>query len=240
MKSRLQLIVVLLFIGTAGIIFMLSGRTTQSNDNSVDLEVVEGDEANYSTDITSQMMKSEIVHQNENSPQEEEIKHEEEIKNENNPENPEMIFVHVCGAVKKEGVYQVINSARVVDAIKAAGGLTKAAASYGINQAELLKDGMQIYIPTKKEVKVNKVIPSGLPSVTGASDISKNANTEIVNINTATKEELMKLNGVGEAKAALIINFRETNGGFKNINDLMKIKGIKQRFFDKIKDSICV
>lgn len=234
MKSRLQLIVVLLFIGTAGIIFILSGRTTQSNDNSVDLEVVEGDEANYSTDITSQMMKSEIVHQNENSQQ------EEEIKNENNPENPEMIFVHVCGAVKKEGVYQVINSARVVDAIKAAGGLTKAAASYGINQAELLKDGMQIYIPTKKEVKVNKVIPSGLPSVTGASDISKNANTEIVNINTATKEELMKLNGVGEAKAALIINFRETNGGFKNINDLMKIKGIKQKFFDKIKDSICV
>ena len=234
MKSRLQLIVVLLFIGTAGIIFMLSGRTTQSNDNSVDLEVVEGDEANYSTDITSQLTKSEIVHQNENSPQ------EEEIKNENNPENPEMIFVHVCGAVKKEGVYQVINSARVVDAIKAAGGLTKAAASYGINQAELLKDGMQIYIPTKKEVKVNKVIPSGLPSVTGASDISKNANTEIVNINTATKEELMKLNGVGEAKAALIINFRETNGGFKNINDLMKIKGIKQKFFDKIKDSICV
>lgn len=234
MKSRLQLIVVLLFIGTAGIIFMLSGRTTQSNDNSMDLEVVEGDEANYSTDITSQMMKSEIVHQNENSQQ------EEEIKNENNPENPEMIFVHVCGAVKKEGVYQVINSARVVDAIKAAGGLTKAAASYGINQAELLKDGMQIYIPTKKEVKVNKVIPSGLPSVTGASDISKNANTEIVNINTATKEELMKLNGVGEAKAALIINFRETNGGFKNINDLMKIKGIKQKFFDKIKDSICV
>ena len=234
MKSRLQLIVVLLFIGTAGIIFMLSGRTTQSNDNSVDLEVVEGDEANYSTDITSQMMKSEIVHQNENSQQ------EEEIKNENNPENPEIIFVHVCGAVKKEGVYQVINSARVVDAIKAAGGLTKAAASYGINQAELLKDGMQIYIPTKKEVKVNKVIPSGLPSVTVASDISKNANTEIVNINTATKEELMKLNGVGEAKAALIINFRETNGGFKNINDLMKIKGIKQKFFDKIKDSICV
>ena len=234
MKSRLQLIVVLLFIGTAGIIFMLSGRTTQSNDNSVDLEVVEVDEANYSTDITSQLMKSEIVHQNENSPQ------EEEIKNENNPENPEMIFVHVCGAVKKEGVYQVINSARVVDAIKAAGGLTKAAASYGINQAELLKDGMQIYIPTKKEVKVNKVIPSGLPSVTGASDISKNANTEIVNINTATKEELMRLNGVGEAKAALIINFRETNGGFKNINDLMKIKGIKQKFFDKIKDSICV
>ena len=93
MKSRLQLIVVLLFIGTAGIIFMLSGRTTQSNDNSVDLEVVEGDEANYSTDITSQLMKSEIVHQNENSQQ------EEEIKNENNPENPEMIFVHVCGAV---------------------------------------------------------------------------------------------------------------------------------------------
>ena len=234
MKSRLQLIVVLLFIGTAGIIFMLSGRTTQSNDNSVDLEVVEGDEANYSTDITSQLMKSEIVHQNENSQQ------EEEIKNENNPENPEMIFVHVCGAVKKEGVYQVINSARVVDAIKAAGGLTKDAASYGINQAELLKDGMQIYIPTKKEVKVNKVIPSGLPSVTGASDISKNANTEIVNINTATKEELMKLNGVGEAKAALIINFRGTNGGFNNMDDLMKIKGIKQKFFDKIKDSICV
>ena len=62
----------------------------------------------------------------------------------------------------------------------------------------------------------------------------------VININTATKEELMQLKGVGEAKALLIITYREANGGFKEITDLMKIKGIKQKFFDKIKDNICV
>lgn len=233
MKSRLQLIVVLLFIGTAGIIFMLSGKSTQSNDTEMDLELVQDDAG---SSLASQSIQSEIIQKDETSSQNQ----PKEIKDEKKSDEPEVIFVHVCGAVKKEGVYQVKNSARVVDAIRAAGGLTKAAASYGINQAEQLKDGTQIYIPTKKEIEENRVNKPDLSGMVNVSDGSKGEHSDVVNINTATKDELMKLNGVGEAKATLIINFRETNGGFKTINDLMKIKGIKQKFFDKIKDSICV
>ncbi len=144
------------------------------------------------------------------------------------------IFVHVCGKVKNEGVYELKPESRVEDAIKAAGGLTSDAAGYGINQAEKLKDGAQIYVPSKKEVK-----ESGSRSLTPRNG-ENTAKAGTVNINTATKEELMTLNGVGEAKAELIISYRESNGGFKEITDIMKIKGIKQKFFDKIKDKIGV
>ena len=127
-----------------------------------------------------------------------------------------------------------------MDVIKAAGGLTKEAASYGINQAKQLEDGMQVYVPTKKEVsKAGTQIP-GLQKEDLQNSASVNSQNSAININTATKEELMKLKGVGEAKAVLIITYRENNGGFKEITDLMKIKGIKQKFFDKIKDNICV
>ena len=236
MKSRLHLLVVLLFIGAAGIIFVFLGNNTEKTENTVGLEVVEAtDEKNeVNSDINSSLGQISL----ENDKKRTENKPQEDIKYEKKIEETGDIFVHVCGAVNKEGVYQVKEGARVVDAIKAAGGLAKKAASYGINQAELLKDGMQVYIPTKNEaskMQVHTVQSSG--STEGNSGTSQG---NFININTATKEELMKLNGVGEAKAALIITYREANGGFKNITDLMKIKGIKQKFFDKIKDSICV
>lgn len=238
MKSRLQLLVVLLFIGTAGIIFLLSGKNTEGTDNAVGLEVVEGEneKVNDKSDVRSQITEKVVLQQDGNKPE----NRQEELNNEKMSEEKKKIFVHVCGAVNKEGVYEVEKTARVVDAIKAAGGLTKAAASYGINQAEPLTDGMQVYIPTKKEINTSKVNGLGRVNSVGTATASKDMQTDAVNINTATKEELMKLNGVGEAKAVLIINYRESNGGFKNITDLMKIKGIKQKFFDKIKDNICV
>ena len=238
MKSRLQLLVVLLFIGTAGVIFLLSGRNTESADNVLGLEVVEGEnekEADKS-DAKSQITENVVLQKDGNKSD----KQPEDMNNEKLPEEPENILVHVCGAVNKEGVYQVEKTSRVVDAIKAAGGLAKNAASYGINQAEPLKDGMQVYVPTKKEIKLAKVNKQVVVNSDESIGNSKEVQTSTININTATKEELMQLNGVGEAKAALIINYRESNGGFKNITDLMKIKGIKKKFFDKIKDNICV
>nr|WP_315103800.1 helix-hairpin-helix domain-containing protein [uncultured Catonella sp.] len=227
MKSRLHLLVVLLFIGTAGVIFLLSGK---SSEPASDLEIVEDvgeSETDFETKSSASFAK---VSQKENKAK------FENVNDEKKPDEPRKIFVHVCGAVRKEGVYQVEGNARVVDAIKAAGGLTGKAASYGINQAEVLKDGMQIYVPTKKEVS-----KAGTPGLTLKNSVLTGENSNnTVNINTATKEELMKLNGVGEARAELIITYRETNGGFKDITDLMKIKGIKQKFFDKIKDNICI
>ena len=226
MKSRLHIIVVLLFVGIAGVVFTLSGKNSENNTG---LEVVD--------EISSADTDSNLNSSIEEIPQ----KKRGKTDNDNNRENAEVeiedekIFVHVCGSVKKEGVYQLEADARVIDAIEAAGGFSKNAATYGINQAEELKDGVQVYIPSKDEVKSGK-----LNGVNKGGEASSDSQNKAVNINTATKEELMQLNGVGESKAGLIITYREANGGFKAIADLMKIKGIKQKFFDKIKDNICV
>jgi hypothetical protein len=237
MKSRLQLLVVLLFIGIAGVIFVFSGG---GNEDSTGLEIVEDISGNKSGSIVD--IKSSTAETDKDSPKEaksDNLKKEGLQGNEKLKEN-QKIFIHICGAVKNEGVYQVEADARVVDVIRAAGGLTKEAASSGINQAKQLEDGMQVYVPTKKEVsKAGTQIP-GLQKEDLQNSASVNSQNSAININTATKEELMKLKGVGEAKAVLIITYRENNGGFKEITDLMKIKGIKQKFFDKIKDNICV
>ena len=252
MKSRLQVLVVLLFIGIAGAVFMFSGK---NEGKETGLEVVEdmsSGSVNYSKSGYDKTEASTLV----------DNKKEEFTKNSRGKsadvqptgeESPNAgagrIFVHVCGAVKKEGVYELSPDARVVDAIRAAGGCTKKAASFGINQAEALKDGVQVYVPTKAEIKketngVGSLASFGTEGVrTGLSSQGMNpggGGDALININLATKEELMKLNGVGEAKAELIITYRQAKGGFKDIKDIMKIKGIKQKFFDKIKDKICI
>ena len=252
MKSRLQVLVVLLFIGIAGAVFVFSGK---NEGKETGLEVVEdmsSGSANYSRSGYDKTVDSTLV----------DNKKEEFTKNSRGKsadvqptgeESPNAgagrIFVHVCGAVKKEGVYELSPDARVVDAIRAAGGCTKKAASFGINQAEALKDGVQVYVPTKAEIKketngVGSLASFGTEGVrTGLSSQGMNpggGGDALININLATKEELMKLNGVGEAKAELIITYRQAKGGFGDIKDIMKIKGIKQKFFDKIKDKICI
>lgn len=252
MKSRLQVLVVLLFIGIAGAVFVFSGK---NEGKETGLEVVEdmsSGSVNYSKSGYDKTEASTLV----------DNKKEEFTKNSRGKsadvqptgeESPNAgagrIFVHVCGAVKKEGVYELSPDARVVDAIRAAGGCTKKAASFGINQAEALKDGVQVYVPTKAEIKketngVGSLASFGTEGVrTGLSSQGMNpggGGDALININLATKEELMKLNGVGEAKAELIITYRQAKGGFKDIKDIMKIKGIKQKFFDKIKDKICI
>ena len=252
MKSRLQVLVVLLFIGIAGAVFVFSGK---NEGKETGLEVVEdmsSGSANYSRSGYDKTVDSTLV----------DDKKEEFTKNSRGKsadvqptgeESPNAgagrIFVHVCGAVKKEGVYELFPDARVVDAIRAAGGCTKKAASFGINQAEALRDGVQVYVPTKAEIKketngVGSLASFGTEGVrTGLSSQGLNSGEggdALININLATKEELMKLNGVGEAKAELIITYRQAKGGFGDIKDIMKSKGIKQKFFDKIKDKICI
>ena len=252
MKSRLQVLVVLLFIGIAGAVFVFSGK---NEGKETGLEVVEdmsSGSVNYSKSGYDETAASTLV----------DNKKEAFAKNSRGKsadvqptgeESPNVgtgrIFVHVCGAVRREGVYELSSDARVVDAIRAAGGCTKKAASFGINQAEALKDGVQVYVPTKAELKketngVGSLASFGTGGVrTGLSSQGLNSGEggdALININLATKEELMKLNGVGEAKAELIITYRQAKGGFKDIKDIMKIKGIKQKFFDKIKDKICI
>jgi competence protein ComEA len=178
--------------------------------------------------------------------------------------NP-MIGVYVCGAVRKPGVYSLPEGARVIEAVRAAGGFAEEADVSYINQATVLKDADQVRIPTLAETgngddaasaaaasaagtgtaavpaSPDPGITPGTVSSSGngatAADGTGNAR---VNINTATSEQLQGIPGIGPAKAALIIQYREENGPFASPEDLMNISGIKQGLYSKVADYITV
>lgn len=138
----------------------------------------------------------------------------------------ETIQVFVCGEVKKPGVYRVKKDDRIVAAIEAAGGLTRDAAYDSVNQAQKMEDGQQIYIPSKTDQQ---------STLTQKSDESS---SDLISINQASKEELMTLPGIGESKADRILAYRQEHGGFKSLEELMNISGIKEGVYNKMKDYI--
>lgn len=160
---------------------------------------------------------------------------EDQDDNELNEDNKDdfIITVYICGAVNSPGVYEFSTSDRVTHAIERAGGFSSNADTQFWNLAQLLTDGEKIYIPTVSEVK-------GGYTTTTASGASGVDSSGKININTATKAQLMTLTGVGEAKALSIISYRETNGSYATIEDVMKISGIKDAVFNTIKDYITV
>ena len=138
----------------------------------------------------------------------------------------EMLYIYVCGQVKNPGVYTLPEGSRVYDVFALAGGLTELAATDYWNQARLLKDGEMIYVPSKEEVK-DQTFDSADAATTNKSDK--------VNINTASKEELMALPGIGETRASAILAYRQKNGPFSSIEELKEVEGIKEAVFAKIK-----
>lgn len=153
-------------------------------------------------------------------------------------QQPIMITVHICGAVKQPGVYELEEGSRLFDLIRLSGGLDDDAAGDYINQAEKVTDGQRYYIPTVKELE-NLSVSEKMEGVQSKKDNKDNEN-DLVNINTADKDELMTLPGIGESKAKSIIDYRNTNGKFKSTDELMNIPGIKEGLFDKIKSMITV
>ena len=144
-------------------------------------------------------------------------------------EETDIIYVQVSGAVNHPGVYELPLGSRVFQALELAGGMTQEAQE-SINQAQTLEDGQMIWVPTVEEAAA---LPEQQPESL-AKDDGK------VNLNTATKEELQTLPGIGEAKAQSIVAWREEHGSFTQIEDIMKIEGIKEGVFSKIKDSVKV
>lgn len=134
------------------------------------------------------------------------------------------IIVHVCGAVATPGVYELREDARVYEAISLAGGVTKDAAGERLNQALQLTDGQQLYVPYIYEDS----------STVGEENTAEQG----ININTATKQELMTLPGIGESKAQAIVDYREKQGRFSSIEELTKISGIKNGVYEKIKELV--
>lgn len=139
------------------------------------------------------------------------------------------IYVYVCGQIVGPGVYVLPQGSRICDLFQLAGGFTKDAATDYWNQARLLTDGEMIYVPTVEEVK-DRVLENNTTSDTDDSDK--------VNINTASKEELMTLPGIGEARALAIIAYRKENGPFTSVEELKEVEGIKDGVFSKMKDYI--
>ncbi|MFR5601505.1 MAG: helix-hairpin-helix domain-containing protein [Lachnospiraceae bacterium] len=149
-------------------------------------------------------------------------------------------YVHVCGEVNQPGVYQLEAGSRIFQAIEAAGGFTGQAAEAYVNQAQEIADGMRIAIPSIEEAAGQTLAAiEGLGEHSGSAGTGSETSVK-VNINTADKEQLMTLRGIGEARAEDIIRYREEQGGFETIEEIMNISGIKDAAFQKIKDDITV
>lgn len=137
---------------------------------------------------------------------------------------PETAFVYVCGEVACPGVYEMPSGSRIYQVIERAGGLTEQADAAALNQAEPVSDGMMAYIPA-----IGEALSTAAEPADGR-----------INLNTASREELLTLPGIGASKADAILSYREDHGGFQDIRDLMNITGIKEGVFGKLKEKVRV
>lgn len=150
-----------------------------------------------------------------------------------------VIVVHVDGAVASPGVYELpADEPRVNDAIVAAGGLDEDADTSALNLASLIVDGSKVHVPRAGDAVTEGSATAGAASSTSGGTAS--GGSTLVNINTATAEELDTLPGVGPSTAETIIKDREANGPFASIEDLMRVSGIGEKKFANLKDGICV
>ena len=167
-------------------------------------------------------------------------------------EEEKTLVVHICGAVSAPGVYELPAGSRIIDAVEAGGGFLPEADEACCNLAEEIVDGCQIYIMTKSEscadgqTEKKAGIQTSPDSDMQTTDRNVRSNSApalengLVNLNTADVAALMTLPGIGESRAKAIISYREQHGAFAQIEDIMKISGIKQAAFSKIKDKITV
>lgn len=140
------------------------------------------------------------------------------------------IAVYVSGEVNKPGVVLLSSNSRISDAILACGDFTPGADRQKVNLAGKVNDGQQINVPAK----------SGNSAQASATASPQNRDGDVVNINTASSEELQKLPGIGPAMAKRIIDYREANGNFSDLADLQKVKGIGKAKYSKIQDKIAL
>ena len=167
------------------------------------------------------------------------IEGEENFVNKEVLEDKKEIIVHITGAVESEGIVKIKEGDRIKDAIEAAGGLAIDANLKEVNLAYKLKDGQKVYIPrttdTEEEITINNengetvIVDQGIQET-----------TTMVNINTATEEQLRTLPGVGEETARKIIEYRQLNGRFVAIQDIKNVTGIGEAKFENIKNYICI
>lgn len=177
---------------------------------------------------TNDNHEEEILTQEQNEIQVEPLQEEEE---------QETIMIHIMGEVQTPGVVTLPEGARMIDAIHAAGGLTEQADMSQINLVYVLEDGLKIKIPSKdNEMYITQ--ENGENVI--LEDPQGKEGTTMININKAKIEELTELPGIGDAMAQRIIEYREENGDFQQIEDIQNVSGIGEAKFEKLKENICV
>lgn len=148
-----------------------------------------------------------------------------------------LIYVYVCGQVRTPGVYSMVEASRLFQAVDMAGGILPEGDLTRINLAAPLEDGQKVYIPSREEAET---MPETEKTPDKSEDTAYGISNGRVNINQASKEALMTLPGIGEAKADAILAYRQAEGAFENTEDLMQVPGIKEGVFSKIKDRISI
>jgi competence protein ComEA len=154
------------------------------------------------------------------------------IEAEKETESKKLICVYICGEVQTPGVYQVEEGARMYQVVELAGGILETGAQNYLNLAESVTDGQKVVVPTIEEASQLETVQ--------VDSTKEESSSKYININTADEATLDSLPGIGASKAKNIIAYRESNGGFKSVEELMQIEGIKEGVYNKIKDMITV
>ncbi len=217
-------------IVTIWIVCCLSACTSK---DEIVLELEKQDAVSKEQDVVFEEAEKNPEEQKESTEEQEEVSQDiSEMLTESR------IYVHICGAVVNPGVYEVSGDSRVYEGIKSAGGFTEDAYEDYVNQAERMQDGQKIVIPTVEEAEAKGL--DNQSSLAEAQPLQEDGAEKRVNINTATESELCAINGIGAGRAAAIVKYRQTNGNFTATEDIMKVSGIKEGTYEKIKDWITV
>ena len=188
------------------------------------------------------------IEQSSNQIVEEGLDVENQVESNVDIDDKKQVPVYICGAVQTPGVYYVSQDAIINDVVEKCGGFTSDADIISINLASPILANEKIIIPKQGE-KIDKFEDSyenrerietlpGSQLTSQSSKVEPSDNNKLININTATKEQLMTLNGIGETKAEAIIVYRQENGEFKSIDEIMEISGIGEKTFEKLKQFI--
>lgn len=149
------------------------------------------------------------------------------------------IVVDVKGAVQKEGIYTLKEGSRVSDAIAKAGGLTQEADKKSINLAQKVTDEAIIYV-AKTDENISVVSQASASTSGNSSATSTSSQSDKINLNTASLEDLKKISGIGDKRAQDILDYRDSQGGFKSVDELTNVSGIGEKTLEKLKNDVTV
>ena len=252
--KRKEKIIGSLIISVIAILFLFIGYS-KTNDKKIsdsDMEKLfidkeESEDTNELEDFNEKESSSKKEESN-NFKEEKDSDIESEIEGKKTSLSEEKIIVEIKGEVKKPNVYELKNGSRIYELIEEAGGPTDEADLSNINRALYLSDGQCIVIKNindveSEEANLNEFLNAEVTnsiSTNSSGDKGEKNESSVININTASKETLMTLNGIGESKAQAIIDYRDEIGGFKSVDDITNVSGIGEKTLEKIKDKISI